>query len=158
SAALAALARDHIITHPAHSAALALRKWALFWAPNTPDGADMAASPLLARLRVAEVAQYLLIAALGLAGLLNRRVDGGQRAVLAVAIGGFWALHAAAYIIIRYRDPIMPVLMLLAAALMCRCVARWRARHDAPAVHPQMPPPPMPLPPMPQPPKSATHG
>ena len=33
-------------------------------------------------------------------------------------IGGFWLLHGIAYIIPRYRDPIMPIFIILAAGLL----------------------------------------
>jgi hypothetical protein len=41
---------------------------------------------------------------------------------------GFWVVHAAAYIIPRYRDPVVPLLIVLAAVQ----VVAWARRASAP--------------------------
>jgi hypothetical protein len=102
---------------PAQEASLAARKLALFWAPNAPS-ADSAGSKAIYAIRLGEVAQYLLFAVLGLAALASPRLPGRTRLVLAALIAGFWALHGLAYIIPRYRDPVMPLLIVLAAGVL----------------------------------------
>jgi 4-amino-4-deoxy-L-arabinose transferase-like glycosyltransferase len=117
------LAVEHALAHPGRTAALGLQKLALFWAPNWPDAADWADSRALAAVRLVEVVQYLLIVALAALWLLGGRgrERGRERLVLAAVVLSFWATHAATYIIPRYRDPAMPVLIALAAlALVAR--------------------------------------
>ena len=97
---------------------MSLRKLALFWAPNLPDSGDFASSKAVALIRLGEVAQYLLLVTLGGFALMSKAVAGQRRAVLAALIGGFWLLHGLAYIIPRYRDPVMPLLIVLAAGLL----------------------------------------
>lgn len=114
--------------HPAAVAQLALVKLTLFWAPNLPDGQDFAMSPAVTIVRIFEVAQYLLFFGLGLACLISAKSPRtpssahspalARRLVMLVAVAGFWGLHAAAYIIERYRDPVMPLLIILAASAL----------------------------------------
>ena len=54
-----------------------------------------------------------------------------RRWVLGVAIAGFWGLHGAAYIIPRYRDPVMPLLIVLAAGVLAEILQSRRARAAA---------------------------
>lgn len=110
--------------NPGHAAALAGKKLALFWAPNLPDRTDAVASPLLAAVRLVDVMQWAAI--LGLAGvaLFAHGFDRRLRWTLAALIAGFWLIHGATYIIPRYRDPIMPVLIGLAAI----AAAQWFER------------------------------
>jgi hypothetical protein len=106
------------LANPARTAQLGATKLALFWAPNMPNAQDFAASRLVSLIRLGEVAQYLLILTLAAAGL--GAIRPGPRAILLVGAGGFWALHAAAYIIERYRDPVMPLLITLGAVGLAR--------------------------------------
>ena len=106
-------AKAYAAANPLRTAALGALKLALFWMPNWPDADDFATARSVAALRLVEVGQYLLIVALAAFGL--RRVAGRQRWILLATIAGFWAIHAATYIIPRYRDPAMPLLIALAA-------------------------------------------
>lgn len=116
--ALGEEAQAWIAAHPLEATRLAATKLALFWAPNLPDARDIAASPAMAVVRLGEVTQYLLFVVLGVAALASRRIARPHRAVMLAAIAGFWALHALAYIIDRYRDPVMPLMILLAASAL----------------------------------------
>lgn len=124
---LAAETSRWIATNPGRAAALAARKLALFWAPNIPDAADFAQSPKLAALRMLDVLQWLAIVAFAATALFARGFDRRLRWPLATLIGGFWLIHGAAYIIMRYRDPIVPVLIALAAIAAARLGQRARA-------------------------------
>jgi hypothetical protein len=99
---------------------LAATKLAMFWAPNVPDAEDFAASKIVALIRVGEMLQYGLIMLLALWALWRGRVSKAQRRVILAIIGGFWLIHAAAYVMPRYRDPVVPVLMLLGVATLAR--------------------------------------
>lgn len=120
SAALAAEARGFIADNPGRAVALAATKLLRFWAPNLPDAEDFAASQMIALVRLGEVAQYLLLLGLGGFALMSGRIARDQRRIVIALIAGFWLIHAAAYIIPRYRDPVMPVFMLLAGAAVAR--------------------------------------
>ena len=120
SEALGGEARVWAAAHPGKAARLMLTKLALFWAPNAPDAADFAASRLLASVRIAEVAQYLMFLVGGLAALAMLPLR--QRTPLAALIAGYWLVHGLAYIIPRYRDPVMPLLILLCATLIARLI------------------------------------
>ena len=43
-------------------------------------------------------------------------------------IAGFWLIHAAAYIIPRYRDPAIPLLIVMAAIPVAAWIERLPAR------------------------------
>lgn len=105
-----------ISENPAAAARLAALKLVYFWQPNTPDAADLASSGPTAAIRWLEVAQYLLLVALGLWGFFGTAVGGREKWILATMIAGFWLLHAFAYVIVRYRDPAIPLLIVMASA------------------------------------------
>ena len=104
--------------NPGHTLALSMRKLVLFWMPNLPGRNDFVTNRTVALVRIGEVSQYLLLVTLGGYALITRALAGRRRAVLAAMIGGFWLLHGIAYIIPRYRDPIMPIFIILAAGLL----------------------------------------
>ncbi|MBS0254785.1 MAG: hypothetical protein JSS36_06130 [Proteobacteria bacterium] len=110
-------AKAWIAAEPGTAMALAARKLAMFWAPNLPKPGDPAK---IALVKAAGAAQFLLVLALGLAGLMLVPLRQPARLTIAALLGAFWATHAATYIIDRYREPAMPLLMLLAAAVVVR--------------------------------------
>ena len=120
----------YMLENPKRTVLMDLRKLMLFWAPNLPDTADFTSSKAVALVRVGEVAQYLLLISLGFFALFNSSIAGRQRAVLALLITGFWSLHGLAYIIARYRDPVMPLLIVLTAGLVVQIVQNWSALQD----------------------------
>ena len=121
-----------IAHNPASAFRLAMIKLALFWAPNVPDAEDFALSPAIAMVRVGEVAQYLLFGALAVLGLGVASVAADRRLVMLTAITGFWLLHGVAYIIERYRDPVMPLLIVLAASAWVDLARSLSVRKEAP--------------------------
>ena len=119
---------EWIHENPVQAATLAGKKLLLFWMPNIPDAAEIANGNAHVVARWLDVAQFVALIALGLiAAIALRRAYPKTRWIIA-AIGLFWILHSAAYIIVRYREPIMPLLIVLAALL----VAHWcRPRPEA---------------------------
>ncbi|MBT2188126.1 hypothetical protein [Sphingobium nicotianae] len=109
------MAATWIRENPAQAAQLAARKLVYFWQPNLPDAADFAASRLIASVRIVEVAQYFVILGLGALAFFSRRIRGEDRLIMATIILCFWIVHAAAYIIMRYRDPVVALLIPMAA-------------------------------------------
>lgn len=110
-----------VAENPLRTAELAAIKLWRFWAPNVPDAQDFAASATVAYARYADVALYLAILLLGLIGLFwPGRLTREERLVIGALILGFWAVHTLAYVMPRYRDPVVPVFMLLALLPFCR--------------------------------------
>ncbi len=112
---LNAQASAWISAHPADAVTLAVRKLGYFWEPNWPDAADYKANPMIAKARLVEVAQHILILGMGLLAFAARPLRSAKGAIMATLIASFWIVHAAAYIIVRYRDPVMPLLIICAA-------------------------------------------
>lgn len=109
------MAKAWIAENPAKAARLAVTKLVLFWLPNLPDARDFAASKAVSLIRLGDVAQYCAVLVLAAFGLARAPVPVRDRLILAALVGGFWAIHAAAYVMPRYRDPIAPMLIALAA-------------------------------------------
>ncbi len=113
---LGELAVAHMRAYPVQTGILALRKLALFWSPDFPDSTDQSRGAAITTLRWIDGLQHLLIVALGLLAVVQwRRRTKAERLILLV-IAGFWAIHAAAYVMPRYRLPIMPLLLISAAS------------------------------------------
>ncbi|HEV7342180.1 MAG TPA: hypothetical protein VGN68_11120 [Sphingopyxis sp.] len=125
---LQAAAIDWIRANPGQAAKLAALKLVYFWAPNFPDAEDIAASKTVAAIRLLEVVQYGLILLLALFAFASRLVARDGKWIFAAMIAGFWLVHAAAYIIVRYRDPAMPLLIAMAAVPVAAWIERFLAR------------------------------
>lgn len=125
---LQAAALDWIDANPGRAAELAALKLVYFWQPNLPDANDFAASKAIASIRLFEVAQYGLILLIGLLAFRSRRIASDGKWIFAAMIAGFWLIHAAAYIIIRYRDPAIPLLIVMAAVPVAAWIERLPAR------------------------------
>lgn len=112
---LGALARTYILDHPATVALLGLKKLALFWLPDAPA---LHRGFAIAALRWVAIAEHLAIVGGALAATVawRRRSVGERLLILIIAL--FWAIHAAAYIIPRYHDPVMPLVLVLAAGIV----------------------------------------
>lgn len=122
-------AREYMLAHPTRTAELAARKLLYFWLPNVPDAADAAASPTIAGARWIDVAQHLAILLFAIIASAYYAREPGKRmqlAIVALTISSFWAVHAATYIIPRYRDPIMPLMIVLAAWAFVELCTRWK--------------------------------
>lgn len=126
SNALAEQAKTYIFAHPQRSAILAAKKLYLFWQPNFPDQADLKAGAAIFVLRYAEIVQYIAILAAGLVGLVWAPISSKKKAIFISFILAFWVIHAATYIIPRYRDPIVPILIIFAASSFARSRNAWK--------------------------------
>ena len=125
---LQAAALDWIHANPGRAAELAALKLVYFWQPNLPDANDFAASTALASIRLFEVAQYGLTLLIGLLAFRSRGVASDGKWIFAAMIAGFWLIHAAAYIIPRYRDPAIPLLIVMAAIPVAAWIERFAAQ------------------------------
>lgn len=122
-----------VAANPGTAAGLAVKKLALFWAPPVPDYDGLTASRAIGALRIVDLTQYLAILALAATALFATGFDRRIRWTLAALVIGFWAIHGATYIIPRYRDPIVAVLIALAALTAERLATDWQRRRTAAA-------------------------
>lgn len=113
-----------------------LGRLAMFWWPHFPDASGNALSRAMTYMRIGEVTQYILIFTLGFAGLVAAHTMGRQRAVIGVLILGFWLLGGSSVLGDAYRDPVMPLLIVLTAAVLSDMLYRRPApRHTLRPVH-----------------------
>jgi hypothetical protein len=123
--ALAGQALRWMAEHPREAARLFAHKLALFWSPNLPDAQDLAASRALGMVRMIEVGQYVFLLGMAAAGLM---MPGGMawrgRAMMLGSLGALWLAHALGYITAHDRDPIMPLIIVLAAAALAELGAQ----------------------------------
>jgi 4-amino-4-deoxy-L-arabinose transferase-like glycosyltransferase len=111
--------------HPAEFVGLTLRKAAYFWTP--PLHAGKGESSAIERLvRLLWAVQFIALAAAALGSALIGRLRNRQTALLWLALACYTAVHMLFYVIFRYREPIMPVLVVLAALLIDALVAGRR--------------------------------
>lgn len=103
--------------NPSRFLTLSLKKAALFWMPPVHEG-EGPPSKGEALARLAWLAQYLSICGLALAGMAYRRLRGPQPSLLWLAVLCYTAVHMIFFVIYRYREPIMPLLMVLAALVI----------------------------------------
>jgi hypothetical protein len=130
SAELGHRAITYMIHNPARTAQLTASKLALFWAPNLPSAADFTSNRTVALIRLGEVAEYCAFLILGILALILNTAPLPTRLTIAALIAGFWGLHGIAYIIARYRDPVMPLLIVLACASISYLFTRYTAHKE----------------------------
>jgi 4-amino-4-deoxy-L-arabinose transferase-like glycosyltransferase len=122
------LAVDHILSDPAGTTMLMLRKAVAFWDLPTHAGVG-GEGKLVSFLRLVWLVQFIAACALCVASLaLFRRHPPGV-ATLVLAIAGYTAVHMLFYVIYRYRLPIMPFVLVgaglaLGSVLQERMAAR----------------------------------
>ncbi|MQA20026.1 glycosyltransferase family 39 protein [Rugamonas rivuli] len=103
--------------NPARFLKLSFKKAALFWMPPIHEG-EGPQSKGEALTRLAWLAQYVLICGLAVAGMAYRRLRTPNTGLIWLAILCYTAVHMIFYVIYRYREPIMPLLIILAALVI----------------------------------------
>lgn len=119
-------ATEYMLQNPSNTAALTVKKLGLFWAPNWPDAADTNGSTAMTAMRIGEVVQYLLFFSFAAVGVFSRTWPLRTKFVLGTAVVLFWMIHGIAYNIMRYRDPIMPIIIVLAVIGLQAVVSSYR--------------------------------
>jgi len=114
SEALRDEALQWIKDHPAQFGVLVIKKAYMFWAPPLHAGKGPTSSAE-ALARVMWTLQFFLVAGLAAGSLFFSELRGRRLAVLVVAVLCYSAVHSIFYVILRYREPIMPILGVLAA-------------------------------------------
>lgn len=118
-------ALDWVARHPLRFGQLALVKLRLFWTPPWHDGIGVVSTAERV-LRLAWLIQFLLLCGAALSSLVfgvNRRV-----ALLWLALLAYSGVHMIFYVIFRYREPVMPVVCILAALGLTQAWRRFFGR------------------------------
>ncbi|WP_332862174.1 glycosyltransferase family 39 protein [Janthinobacterium svalbardensis] len=103
--------------HPTAFLTLAVKKAAYFWAPPFHEGkGDPSSAEKLVRLLWA--LQFLVLLAAAIGTLLMPRLRNRQVALLWLALACYTGVHMLFYVIFRYREPIMPVLAVMAGLVL----------------------------------------
>jgi Dolichyl-phosphate-mannose-protein mannosyltransferase len=124
--ALRHMAVQYALTNPVRTAELAGIKMARFWMPNIPQAAaDWQGADLVGRW--IDAVQHILLLALGVFGAWTLRRH-PLAPVLGLTVASFWAIHAAAVVMYRYRDPVMPIVIVFAAVGFVTLFRRKAAR------------------------------
>lgn len=101
--------------NPREFLALALKKGAYFWTPPFHEGKGGNASKAESIVRLVWAIQFVMLVVAAVAGIFLLRPRSRQHLVLWLAIVFYTAVHMIFYVIFRYREPIMPILGVLAA-------------------------------------------
>lgn len=120
-------AMSWIITHPSQFVRLAFRKLVLFWTPPLHDGKSTP-SNIERLVRLAWAGEFFVLAVATIGAGLMPALRNRQCAILWLAIAAYSAVHMLFYVIFRYREPIMPVLCVLAAMSMEQLYHRFTLR------------------------------
>lgn len=103
-----------ISQHPGQFMLLTLKKLGLFWMPPVHDGRD-GSTGTEKIIRLSWLIQFLVLAGGALASA-RFAVDRRRQVILWAAIAAYSSVHMLFYVIFRYREPIMPVVCVLAAS------------------------------------------
>lgn len=121
-------ALDWIASHPLRFVQLALIKLRLFWTPPWHDGVGTVSKAERA-LRLVWLIQFLLLCAAALFSLFSLFIAFNRRtALLWLALAAYSGVHMIFYVIFRYREPVMPLLCILAALALSHGWQRFSAR------------------------------
>lgn len=113
--------------HPTAFLALAAKKAAYFWTPPVHAGKGEASSAEKL-VRLLWVIQFLVLMSAAIGTLLIPRLRHRQVALLWLALACYTGVHMLFYVIFRYREPVMPILAVMAGLVLESLVA---ARHQA---------------------------
>lgn len=103
-----------IKAHPTEFFTLAVKKAVFFWSPPFHDGKGQQSSAEKL-VRVLWAIQFLVLVAAAIGTVLIEKLRNRQVALLWLAVICYTAVHMLFYVIFRYREPIMPVVGVMAA-------------------------------------------
>lgn len=100
--------------HPVDFLTLAVKKGAYFWTPPVHEGkGEQSSSEKI--IRILWLIQFIAIVIAALTTLLIKELRKKQLLILWLTICSYTAVHMLFYVIFRYREPIMPIMMIMAA-------------------------------------------
>lgn len=111
-----------IAEHPAEFGMLAIKKVLYFWTPPFHSGKQPAGT-VESSVRLLWAIEFLVLALCALATVFLSTLRERRCALLWTAVGCYTAVHALFYVIFRYREPIMPLVCILAALAVERYFA-----------------------------------
>jgi 4-amino-4-deoxy-L-arabinose transferase-like glycosyltransferase len=111
--------------HPDEFAVLALKKFVYFWMPPFHEGKGEQSS-LEKFVRTLWLVQFVLIGAAAAGVLFIRKLRNSQIGILLLAVACYTAVHMLFYVIFRYREPIMPIIGIMAALVFESLVSRMQ--------------------------------
>lgn len=119
-----------IKTHPAAFISLALHKVVYFWTPPFHEGKETP-STMESIARAIWIAEFIGLVVFGVVGLRFAIPHWQPLAILWCGIACYTAVHMLFYVIFRYREPIMPIVVIV-AALGCEAIyGYWLAKRAA---------------------------
>ena len=99
--------------HPSEFLLLAFKKAVYLWMPPFHEGKGQGSTAETV-IRIMWLTQFLILVAVAIASLVLLPLKNSQLAILWLAIASYTMLHMLFYIIFRYREPIMPVIVIIA--------------------------------------------
>jgi hypothetical protein len=124
------LRRDAIFwiqEHPTEFVNLAFQKAVLFWTPPIHEGKGPQTT-MENSIRKAWLMEFMILAMATISCLLLPELRTRSTSLLVLGIGSYTAVHMLFYVIFRYREPIMPILCVLAALFLEAVWVTARAR------------------------------
>jgi 4-amino-4-deoxy-L-arabinose transferase-like glycosyltransferase len=115
---------DWIRDKPLQFAQLAYRKAVLFWTPPIHAG-EGSGSRTETLVRFVWLFEFMVLAAGAVGSVFVHAGRTRHALILWLAIAGYTAVHMLFYVVYRYREPIMPLLCVLAAAFLDALWTRW---------------------------------
>ncbi|WP_321395912.1 glycosyltransferase family 39 protein [Emcibacter sp.] len=130
SAFLKEQALNYVKENPGRTAWLSLRKIAYFWKPPIHSGEEENPTAVEKLMRLGWLIAYNIIVILALVPLLFRQRLNRNHAILFGTVALYCLIHAAAYVIFRYRLPVMPLMCILAANGLYLLTEWWKMRRQ----------------------------
>jgi len=119
---------DYMLSNPGTTLMRSLTKAVVFWTPPFHADRTQRQSRVESLVRGAWMVTYCVAILLFLAAIAFSRRWSDHQWTVALTILFYCALHGAAYIIFRYRLPVMPMVFLMAAVGAQFLVDYWRQR------------------------------
>lgn len=122
------MAVDWIVENPTSFLKLAIKKAFLFWWPPTHQGQGDGGGGIERVVRLLWLGQFLFIVAFSLVALFSYAPRKLEVLFLFFIVISYTAVHMVFYVIYRYREPIMPVVIVLCAAGIEASIAWYRSK------------------------------
>lgn len=113
---LKVIAIDYILSHPLETVVLSVRKVIYFWTPPYHSSKSGEQSNAETLTRIIWLLFYVVIMLFFLTSFLFIKSMSKQHLTLLLTIFLYCAIHGVAYVIFRYRLPVMPLVILMAAS------------------------------------------
>lgn len=113
-------ALEWIATHPAEFVRLAVKKAILFWFPPVHEGRRSVGGNVEVAARLVWLVHFVVVVSGALGTAFMPSLWSRRALMLWLCIAAYTAVHMLFYVIFRYREPIIPVVCVLAALTLER--------------------------------------